>query len=89
MAQMTPEVSKLLEKALSLSLEEQEGAAIVDVFEKMSEAPERWPEYLHGTQRFVLRRFPFSAIYLNSHDVVDVVAIAHNKRKPGNWERRL
>ena len=64
-------------------------AAIVDALEKISGAPERWPEYLHGTQRFVLRRFPFSAIYLNSRDVVDVVAIAHNKRKPGYWERRL
>ena len=64
-------------------------AAIVDALEKISAAPERWPEYLHGTHRFVLHRFPFSAIYLNSPDVVDVVAIAHNKRKPGYWERRL
>jgi len=34
-------------------------AAIVDALEKISAAPERWPEYLHGTHRFVLHRFPF------------------------------
>lgn len=39
-------------------------AAIVDALEKISGAPERWPKYLRGTQRFVLHRFPFPLFIL-------------------------
>ena len=51
-------------------------------------APQRWPKYLYGTQRFVLHRFPFSIIYLDD-DVLSIVAVAHSKRKPGYWKARL
>ncbi len=55
----------------------------------VSQAPHRWPKYLHGTRRFLLHRFPFPIIYLDDSDVVNIVAVAHNKRKPGYWKRRL
>jgi plasmid stabilization system protein ParE len=64
-------------------------AAVFDALESITEAPQRWPEYLHGTRRFVLHRFPFSTIYFNDPDIVNIVAVAHNKRKPGYWKRRL
>jgi toxin ParE1/3/4 len=63
--------------------------AVFDALESVSSAPQRWPQYLFGTQRFVFYRFPFSAIYLDAPDAVDIVAIAHNKRKPGYWRQRL
>jgi hypothetical protein len=31
--------------------------------ELISESPMRWPNYLHGTRRFLLRRFPFGVVY--------------------------
>jgi toxin ParE1/3/4 len=34
-------------------------AAVFDALESIAEAPLRWPEYLYGTRRFVLHRFPF------------------------------
>lgn len=52
-------------------------------------APQRWPKYLHGTQRFVLHRFPFSIIYLDDPEAVSIVAVAHGKRKPGYWKGRI
>jgi toxin ParE1/3/4 len=64
-------------------------AAVFDALGSIVEAPRRWPKYLYGTQRFVLHRFPFSTIYLDAPDVVNIVAVAHNKRKPGYWKRRL
>ncbi len=64
-------------------------AAISDAFDTVCQAPHRWPKYLHGTRRFLLDRFPFSIIYLDDSDVVTIVAVAHNKRKPGYWKRRL
>ena len=45
-------------------------AAISDAFDTISLAPGRWPKYLYGTRRLVLRRFPFSIIYLDDPDVV-------------------
>ena len=64
-------------------------AAIYEAFESISVAPQRWPKYVFGTQRFVLYRFPFSIVYLDEPSVVTFVAVAHGKRKPGYWKRRV
>lgn len=55
----------------------------------ISDAPHRWPKYLHGTRRLVMQRFPFSVVYLDDPELVTIVAIAHNKRKPGYWKDRV
>jgi plasmid stabilization system protein ParE len=64
-------------------------AAIAEALESVSEAPHRWPKHLHGTRQFILHRFPFSVIYLDDPDMVRIIAVAHHKRKPGYWKRRL
>jgi plasmid stabilization system protein ParE len=64
-------------------------AAISEGFENISQAPRRWPRHLHGTRRLVLQRFPFSIIYFDDPAVVNVVAVAHGKRKPGYWKARV
>lgn len=64
-------------------------AAISDALQNVTSSPRRWPGYLYGTRRFVLQRFPFSVIYLDDPDQVRVVAVAHAKRKPGYWKRRI
>jgi plasmid stabilization system protein ParE len=62
---------------------------VAEGLEAISEAPQRSPNYLHGTRRFVLQRYPFSIVYLEDPEVVIIVAIAHSKRKPGYWKERL
>jgi len=52
------------------------------------ESPERWPKYEAGTRRFLLRRFPFTVVYRAAENEIQVVAVAHAKRKPGYWEAR-
>ncbi|HEY6302641.1 MAG TPA: type II toxin-antitoxin system RelE/ParE family toxin [Terriglobales bacterium] len=64
-------------------------AAFSEAFETISLAPKRWRKRLHGTQRFMLHRFPFSIIYLDDPDVLSIVAVAHCRRKPGYWKARL
>jgi plasmid stabilization system protein ParE len=64
-------------------------AAVSDALDSVSETPQRWPAYLYGTRRFVLQRFPFSVVYLDDPDTVNIVAVAHSKRKPGYWKKRL
>ncbi|HWZ83586.1 MAG TPA: type II toxin-antitoxin system RelE/ParE family toxin [Terriglobales bacterium] len=62
---------------------------VATVIREILEAADRWPKYLYGTRRVVLRRFPFSIIYLDEPSAVILVAIAHGKRKPGYWKRRI
>lgn len=56
--------------------------------EFISEGPMRWPVHIHGTRRFLLRRFPFGVVYRQVGEAVQVVAVAHARRKPGYWKDR-
>ena len=62
---------------------------VSEAIRDLVQTPLRWQKYLHGTRRFVLHRFPFSIIYLDDPEVLIIVAVAHNKRKPGYWKQRL
>jgi len=52
------------------------------------EAPHRWPAGSHGTRRFLLQRFPFAIVYRELPAAIQVLAIAHARRKPGYWKQR-
>ena len=56
--------------------------------EEILEAPERWPRFLHGTRRFVLRRYPFSVVYRLTDPTILIIAFAHGRRRPGYWRTR-
>lgn len=56
--------------------------------ERIAEAPTRWPAHLHGTRRYLLRRFPFSLVYREVGPILTVVAVVHAKRRPGYWRDR-
>lgn len=56
--------------------------------EAVSEAPERWPIFVHGTRRYLLQRFPFQLIYRVKNDQIEIVAVAHGRRRPGYWKVR-
>ena len=45
--------------------------------------------HVSGTRRYVMRRFPFSVIYRDLERMVEVVAVAHGRRKPGYWKERV
>jgi toxin ParE1/3/4 len=63
-------------------------ARIDHTLDRIEEAPEEGSPYLHGTRRFVLTQFPYSTVYL-SLEVGYVVAVAHHRRRPGYWRKRL
>lgn len=50
--------------------------------------PESWPRYYANTQRYLLKRFPFSIVYRNVNERIDIIAVAHAKRKPVYWVKR-
>ncbi|MBI3014455.1 MAG: type II toxin-antitoxin system RelE/ParE family toxin [Candidatus Tectomicrobia bacterium] len=56
--------------------------------ERVRGAPQRWPRYVKRTRRYMLPRFPFSVIYRVQGQMIEVVAVAHQRRKPGYWQSR-
>src|SRR5574337_872289 len=58
------------------------------VIEQMIEAPERWPPFEQGTHRIVFPTFPFTLIYRIKPEVIEIVAVAHQSRRPGYWKSR-
>jgi toxin ParE1/3/4 len=59
------------------------------VIRRITEAPDRYPPYLYGTRRILLPRFPFGVVYLEHGYLVWIVAVAHQRRRPGHWRQRL
>jgi toxin ParE1/3/4 len=57
--------------------------------ELVVEAPHRWPRYISSTRRYVFPRYPYSLVYFLENDVVNVVAVAHENRRPGYWRKRM
>ena len=57
--------------------------------QRVAELPETWPPYGANTRRFVFRVYPFSLVYRIVEDSIEIVAVAHAKRKPGYWASRV
>ncbi len=55
---------------------------------QIAREPTQWPKFEHGTHRYVFPRFPFNLIYRVKEEVIEILAIAHQKRKPGYWRDR-
>ena len=68
------------------------GLSFVGEFERAAALILANPEIgaiFRGTRRrYSLRRFPFSVIYQITVEEVRVIAIAHQRRRPGYWTRR-
>jgi toxin ParE1/3/4 len=55
---------------------------------RISVDPQQFAVSDHGTRRAILHRFPFIVVFREGTDLIDVVAIAHAKRRPGYWQTR-
>lgn len=51
--------------------------------------PKLWMKREDDTRRCLLRRFPFSIVYMYFENHIWIVAIAHHKRKPNYWKHRM
>ena len=57
-------------------------------YQAILEYPQTWPPFQKGFRRYLLSKFPFSVIYKQDKDLIFVVAVMHNSRKPGYWLKR-
>ncbi len=69
-------------------------SAVREALRRVSESPKTWPvvravpERLE-VRRFLLRRFPYSVVFIELDQEIRIVAIAHTSREPGFWRTRL
>ena len=62
---------------------------ITQALNRIADAPQRWPAGPQGTRKVRLPCFPFSIIYRDTGETVQILAIAHARRRPGYWKQRL
>ena len=57
--------------------------------DRISQSPTRWRRVFGPWRRYVLRRFPFLIVYRETSTGIEIVAIAHGRRRPGYWRQRV
>lgn len=75
---------------------EQAGAKIAEAFAAevrrtmglVSDHQELGAPGVAGTRRILLRRFPFVFVYRIEPDILRVIALAHQRRRPNYWRKR-
>jgi plasmid stabilization system protein ParE len=55
----------------------------------IQDSPESWAAYLHGTRRYQLKRYPYLVVFRIQSNQIDIIAVAHGRRRPGYWRDRL
>jgi plasmid stabilization system protein ParE len=63
--------------------------AVDGAISRIRESPNSFPIADHATTKFVLQRFPFNIFYRIGEIEIVIVAVAHQRRKPGYWSDRV
>jgi toxin ParE1/3/4 len=61
--------------------------AVDDAIATIVAAPQRWPVKTRW-RRHYLKRFPFTIAFREAGEVIEIGAVAHQKRRPDYWTRR-
>lgn len=65
-------------------------ACVEETFERIRANPRQWRRIGPGIHKCVVRaKFPYHVVYVVRPELVVVIAVAHDKRQPGYWSRRL
>jgi len=51
-------------------------------------SPEAWPRSFGNTRRIVFPRFPFDLVFRVRDATIEIVAVAHQRRRPSYWADR-
>jgi plasmid stabilization system protein ParE len=93
--QLHPAALAEAEAALRWYLERSQRAAesflreISRAVDQIAQTPDRFPQFEFGTRKILLRRFPYWLVFRETATAVEIVALAHGRRKPGYWRDRV
>lgn len=51
-------------------------------------SPETWPKSFGNTRHIVFPRFPFDLVFRLKGQIIEIVAVAHQRRRPWYWTSR-
>lgn len=63
--------------------------AVDKAIELIAADPGRFPKTYAGCRYCSLKRYPFTVVFREEIDRLVIVAMAHAKRRPGYWRRRV
>lgn len=53
-----------------------------------AQSPRTWPVIIGNTRRVVFPRFPFDLVFRMKGEAIEIVAVAHHRRRPDFWRNR-
>jgi plasmid stabilization system protein ParE len=54
----------------------------------ISQHPEQYQSHELGTRRAMLHKFPYLIVFREGTGGIEIIAVAHARRKPGYWRDR-
>jgi plasmid stabilization system protein ParE len=63
-------------------------SAVREALMAVEASPQRYPVVQRDIRRAMLRRFPYSLLYIMEPDLTVVIACFHGKRNPRRWYSR-
>ena len=57
--------------------------------ERIRQTPSHFPWSAFGTRRIVLHHFPYLVVFRETETTIEIVAVAHGRRRPNYWRERL
>ena len=55
---------------------------------RAARSPQTWPRAFGDARSIVFPHFPFYLVFRMSGDLVEIVAVAHQRRRPSSWKNR-
>jgi toxin ParE1/3/4 len=55
----------------------------------IAESPHQWARFEENTRQVTLRHYPYIVIYRAHPDRIEILAVAHGRRRPGYWRDRI
>lgn len=63
--------------------------AVATAFRAVQETPDAFPAWERTSfRKCQVTRFPYAVFFVVSDDEIEVVAVAHGRRRPGYWRNR-
>ena len=56
--------------------------------ERIGALPDQFPEVGNGVRRALLHDFPYATYFLRRENVAIIIAVLHQRRRPGGWKTR-
>ena len=56
--------------------------------DRISALSDQFPEIGNGVQRALLHRFPYAVYFIRREDGAIVIAVLHQRQRPGGWKPR-